>query len=104
MSIENPNSTDATIGQPLRIRVEKRMAELAAALDGAPVSTTLRSDLEIALSEVEPLMTGDRDHIAAVIAVDLNRWLEANKHLAELHHRAPAPDASVDATEGLPAD
>ncbi len=103
MSIENPNSTDATIGQPLRIRVEARIAELTAALEAATSSATLRSDLEIALSEVEPLLTGDRDHLPAVVAVDLNRWLEANKHLAEFHHRAP-PTEAADPTEGLPAD
>jgi hypothetical protein len=87
MSIENPNSTDATMGMNLRARVETRVAELTAALNG-PTHEGDRAGIQLALSEIAPLMTGDLDNIPQVVAFEMNTWLEANKHLAEYHTKA----------------
>jgi len=78
------NSTDATRGEPLALRAQKRKAELEAALTELPADDTrARNDVEIALGAVAELLTGDTDHLAAVTAADLSRWLESSKHLAE---------------------
>lgn len=84
------NSTDATRGEPLAVRAQKRRAELAQALEMLPLEDTrMRSDIEIALAAVDELLTGDTDHLSSMTAVDLNRWLESNKHLAEAPPKPP---------------
>jgi len=78
------NSTDATRGQPLAARVLARKNELEDALaDLSPHDTLLRQAIETALATVYMLMTGDLAHPSDVIARDLSRWLERNKHLAQ---------------------
>jgi hypothetical protein len=80
------NSTDATRGQSLRARVEARQHELQAAVARLPADDSTRRDLEAALTQIKGLLTGDLDAIPNVVAVELNTWLEASKHLDE-HHR-----------------
>lgn len=86
-AILNPeikNTTDATRGQPLAARVLARKNELEDALaDLDPHDVVLRQAIETALATVYALMTGDLAHPPDVIARDLNRWLERNKHLAQ---------------------
>jgi hypothetical protein len=84
LNLDIRNSTDATRGQPLAARVLARKNELEDALaDLGPHDTLLRQALETALATVYALMTGDLAHPSDVIAHDLNRWLERNKHLAQ---------------------
>lgn len=82
---KEPNSTDATRGQNLRARVETRKQELELALSTLGPDDRARADIELALAEVSGLLTGDLDHIPYVVAVELNRWLESNKHVNEWH-------------------
>jgi len=83
------NSVDATAGRPIVTRVLVRKRELEAALAALPASDArARLDLELALSTVSELLTGDLKHVPAMVAADMNRWLENNKHLAE---RATTP-------------
>ena len=96
------NTTDASVGQSLRRRVEARKAELEAAIKGSTLDARTSYDLGIALAEVEGLLTGDLDHIPRVVAVELNTWLEANKHLDE-HQAAPRDGASVTTMETFSA-
>lgn len=78
------NTTDATRGQPLAARVLARKDELEDALaDVNPHDAVLRQAIETALATVYTLMTGDLAHPSDVVARDLNRWLERNKHLAQ---------------------
>ncbi|MEO8699907.1 MAG: hypothetical protein ABI867_07675 [Kofleriaceae bacterium] len=78
------NSTDATRGQPLAARVLARKDELEDALaDCGPHDMLLRTAIETALATVYSLMTGDLAHPPAVVAQNLNRWLERNKHLSQ---------------------
>ena len=42
-----------------------------------------RQAIETALATVYLLMTGDLAHPSGVVARDLSRWLERNKHLAQ---------------------
>ena len=78
------NTTDATRGQPLAARVLARKNELEDALaDLSPYDTPLRQAIETALATVYSLMTGDLAHPPDVVAHDLSRWLERNKHLAQ---------------------
>ncbi len=78
------NSTDATRGQPLVQRARQRQKELESILESLDEhDLRARTDIETALSVVDSLLTGDTDHIDQVTAIDLNRWLEHNKHLAE---------------------
>ena len=50
---------------------------------GVPVSPAgERMAIETALATVYQLMTGDIAHPSDVVARDMNRWLERNKHLA----------------------
>ena len=79
------NSTDATIGQSLKVRVELRKAELEKALASPATNEQVRGELAVALGEVIGLLTGDLDRIPKVVGVELNAWLEANKHVAEYH-------------------
>ena len=78
------NTTDATRGQPLAARVLARKNELEDAFaDLGPYDTPLRQAIETALATVYSLMTGDLAHPPDVVAHDLSRWLERNKHLAQ---------------------
>ena len=84
LNLEITNSTDATRGQPLAARVLARKDELEDALaELGPRDVLLRQAVETALATVYALMTGDLAHPSDVIARDLNRWLERNKHLAQ---------------------
>jgi hypothetical protein len=78
------NSSDATMGQPIAARVMTRKHELEAALAALPAEDLrARGDLELALSTIGELLTGDLTNVPAVVAFEMNRWLENNKHLAE---------------------
>jgi len=84
LNFEITNSTDATRGQPLAARVLARKDELEDALaELGARDVLLRQAIETALATVYALMTGDLAHPSDVIARDLNRWLERNKHLAQ---------------------
>lgn len=61
-----------------------RKAELEALLDGlAEDDLGTQGDIYRALATINDLLTGDLANVPAVVAVDMNRWLERNKHLAE---------------------
>lgn len=78
------NSVDATIGQPLVERVQLRKAELEQALALIPEDDVrAREPIDLALSTIATLLTGDLKNVPAVVASDMNLWLERNKHLAE---------------------
>jgi hypothetical protein len=78
------NSVDATVGQPIVIRVMARKTELEALLAALPAEDiNTRGDIGLALSTINELLTGDLASVPAVVAADMNRWLERNKHLAE---------------------
>lgn len=78
------NSTDETRGQPLALRALKRKAELEAALDALPADQlTARSDIQLVITSLAQLLTGDVDHLSTATAAELNRMLEHTKHLAE---------------------
>ncbi len=84
MSERLENTTDATRGQPLAARVLARKDELECALvELGPYDALERIAIETALATVYALMTGDLAHPSAVVARDLNLWLERNKHLAQ---------------------
>jgi hypothetical protein len=84
MSERLDNTTDATRGQPLWARVLARKDELEDALaELGPHDALERMSIETALATVYLLMTGDLAHPSDVVARDLNRWLERNKHLAQ---------------------
>jgi hypothetical protein len=83
------NSTDATRGEPLAMRAQKRKAELEAALAKLPADAQrARGDVETAIGSIAALLTGDVDHMAEATAADLSRLLENSKHLAEVVHVA----------------
>ena len=78
------NSSDATTGQPMVLRVLSRKAELEGRL------LTLRDDdlqarqeIDNALATIGELLTGDLEHIPPVVVAAMSRWLERNKHVAE---------------------
>jgi hypothetical protein len=78
------NSVDATSGQPIVARVMNRKGELEALLDALPVEDlTTQGDIYLALATINDLLTGDLEHVPPVVAAQMNRWLERNKHLAE---------------------
>jgi hypothetical protein len=77
------NSVDATRGQPIISRVMARKHELEALLEGLPADHHNRVDIDLALGNVDRLITGDLDHLPAVVAAGLNQWLERSKHLGE---------------------
>ncbi len=84
LNLDIQNTTDATRGQPLGMRVLFRKNELEDALAGlGPHDYLLRQAIETALATIYSLMTGDLAHPSDVISCDLNRWLERNKHLAQ---------------------
>lgn len=89
LNLEIRNTTDATRGLPLADRVLRRKDELEEALaDLGAHDVLLRQAIETALATVYSLMTGDLAHPSDVVARDLNRWLERNKHLAQEITRA----------------
>jgi len=78
------NSSDATTGQPIVARVMARKHELEAALEALPTEDLRpRGDIEVALTTIGELLTGDLGNVPAVVAAGMSRWLENNKHLAE---------------------
>lgn len=78
------NSVDATRGRPIVERVMIRKHELEAALAAVPEGNTReRGDLELALGTLGQMLTGDLEHVPAVVVHTMNRWLESNKHLGE---------------------
>ena len=79
------NTTDATRGSSLRVRVETRKQELEGALAKLGPDDRGRRDIEQALNEVTSLLTGDLDQFPRVVAAELSTWLEANKHINEWH-------------------
>lgn len=84
MSGKLENTVDATRGQPLGARVIARKNELEDALaELGPHDNQERQAIETALATAYLLMTGDLAHPSEVVACDLNRWLERNKHLAQ---------------------
>lgn len=84
MSSKLENSVDATRGQPLAARILARKDELEDALaELGPYDAVERQAIETALATVYLLMTGDLAHPSDVVARDLNRWLERNKHLGQ---------------------
>ncbi|MBA3821906.1 MAG: hypothetical protein H0X17_23685 [Deltaproteobacteria bacterium] len=89
LNLKIENTTDATRGQPLAARVLARKDELEDALAQiSPHEVLLRQAIETALATVYSLMTGDLVHPSEMVARDLNRWLERNKHLAQEITRA----------------
>jgi len=80
---QGKNTTDATRGSSLRARVTARKEELERAFATLAPDDRARRDVEGALNEVSGLLTGDLDHIPPVVAMELNNWLEANKHINE---------------------
>jgi mannose-6-phosphate isomerase-like protein (cupin superfamily) len=90
MTIQTTNTTDASRGQRLRMRVETRKHELETAVARLAADDASRANLENVLSQVEGLLTGDLDNFPHVVATELNTWLEASKHLDE-HAAAALP-------------
>ena len=76
------NSVDATRGQMLVARVLTRKHELELQLAG-PLADHTRLEVEQALSTIEGFLTGDLENVPAVVAADMNLWLERTKHVAE---------------------
>lgn len=84
------NSSDATRGKPLALRAQKRIAELEVALQKLPTDDLrARNDIELALTSVDALLTGDLERLSKATTSELSRWLKHTKHLAE----AAPPDA-----------
>jgi len=79
------NSTDATRGEPLALRAQKRKLELEQALANHPADDLrARNDISIAVASFTALLTGDVDHLSDATAAEISRLLESSKHLAEL--------------------
>jgi hypothetical protein len=79
------NSTDATRGEPLAMRAQKRKLELALALAKLPADDMrARNDIDAAMASIDGLLTGDVEHLSDATAADLSRLLENIKHLAEV--------------------
>jgi hypothetical protein len=79
------NSTDATRGEPLAVRAQKRKLELARALAKLPADDKrARNDIGAAVASIDRLLTGDVEHLSEATAADLSRLLENIKHLAEV--------------------
>jgi hypothetical protein len=78
------NSVDATIGQPIVTRVMARKQELEGLLAQLPDDDVrTRGNIVMALDTINELLTGDLEHVPAVVVADMSRWLERNKHVAE---------------------
>lgn len=72
------------IDAPLALRAQKRKAELKVALQKLPEDELrARNDIELELTSVDALLTGDLEHLSDATASELSRWLEHTKHLAE---------------------
>jgi hypothetical protein len=66
----------------LAARVLERKCELEEALaDLSPHDTIERQAIATALATVNQRVTGDLAHPSEVVARELARWLERNKHL-----------------------
>jgi hypothetical protein len=79
------NSTDATRGEPLAMRAQKRKLELERALAKLPADDLrARNDIAAAVASIDGLLTGDAEHLSDATAADLSRLLENIKHLAEV--------------------
>jgi hypothetical protein len=82
------NSIDATRGEPLGVRAQKRRAELTKALEELPVNELRsRNDIELALAAFDELLTGDLDRLSDATGTSLSNLLERTKHLAETARR-----------------
>jgi len=78
------NSVDTTVGLPIVSRVMARKHELEALLASLPDDDVrTRGDIELALSTINELLTGDLAAVPAVVVASMSRWLELNKHVAE---------------------
>lgn len=78
------NGTDATRGEPLALRAQKRKAELKVGLQKLPEDVLrARNNIELELTSVDALLTGDLEQLSDATASELSRWLEHTKHLAE---------------------
>jgi hypothetical protein len=78
------NSVDATAHQPIVERVAARVRELESLLEALPAdAASKREEISTALATVKPMLTGDLAKVPPVVGVDLNRWLERNKHVGE---------------------
>jgi hypothetical protein len=78
------NSTDATQGEPLAVRAQKRRAELERALAKLPTGELrARNDIELAMNSFDELLTGDLERLSDTTGAAINRLLENTKHLAE---------------------
>jgi|SRR5688572_14494765 len=78
------NSVDATTGQPIVARVMARRSELELLRAGLTEhDVSAQGDIDLALAAIDVLLTGDLEHVPPVVAAEMNRWLERNKHLAE---------------------
>ena len=99
---KNANTTDATRGSSLRIRVETRKQELELALAKLDPGDRARPDIELALNEISGLLTGNLDQIPHVVSTGLNTWLEANKHVNERHPQTEGPDEALTSAELAP--
>jgi hypothetical protein len=83
LNLRIENTTDATRGKPLIVRVLARKNELEDALaDCGPYDVLQSTAIQTALATVYSLMTGDLVHPPQVVARALSAWLERNKHLA----------------------
>lgn len=92
------NSVDATAGQPMIVRVQTRKRELEALLAAQPETEhAVQGDITLALSTISGLLSGDLEHLPAVVVADMNRWLEQNKHLGERAVPLATPIAAIDA-------
>jgi hypothetical protein len=80
------NGTDATRGEPLATRAQKRKLELELARAKLPADDMrARNDIDAALASIDGLLTGDVEHLSGTTAADLSRLLENIKHLAEVN-------------------
>lgn len=87
------NTASATRGQPLAARGLARNDELEDALVDLHRGDALeRQAIETALATVYALMTGDIAHPSDVVARDVNRWLERNKHSQDITRRQRPPN------------
>jgi predicted PurR-regulated permease PerM len=86
------NGIDATRGEPLALRAQKRKAELEVALQKLPEDELrARNDIALELTSVDALLIGDLEHLSDAKAFELSRWLEHTKHLAEATPSARRP-------------
>ena len=90
------NSTDATRGEPLAMRAQKRKLELEQALEKHPAEDVrARNDINVAVASFNALLTGDVDHLSDTTAAELSRLLESSKHLAEVNPGSRSSQSSI---------